>query len=70
MPPEHLSLHNALPGRVSAVRLEAGAGQAVVSIEVGSLHLLAEVTRDAVRRMNLATGHPVYALVKSVAVEV
>jgi molybdate transport system ATP-binding protein len=68
--PEGLSLHNALSGHVSAVHVDAAFEAAIVQLAVGGTRLLAEVTRDAVERLRLAVGTPVYALVKSVSIEV
>jgi molybdopterin-binding protein len=42
----------------------------VVQIAVGDLRLLAEVTHDAIRRLGIAVGIRLYALVKSVSIEV
>jgi molybdate transport system ATP-binding protein len=68
--PAGLSLHNALAGTVSAIHLEPARDEAVVQIAVGSLLLLAEVTRDAVDRLQLAPGRPIHALVKSMSIDV
>ena len=66
--PPGLSLHNALAATVSAVA-EADGDHVVVQLVVGSLLLLAEVTRDAIARLGIAIGTRVYALVKSVSIE-
>jgi ABC-type molybdate transport system ATPase subunit len=42
----------------------------VVQIAIGSLLLLAEVTRDAIGRLGIAVGLRVHALIKSVSIEV
>ena len=42
----------------------------MVDVAVGGLVLAAEVTRDAVRRLALAPGRPVHALVKAVSIDV
>ena len=68
--PEGLSLHNVLSGRVSALHTDTGIDHVIVQVAVGSVLVLAEVTRDAVDRLKLAVGTPVYALVKSVSLEV
>ena len=68
-PPAGLSLHNVLTGRVSAIQDESGGGH-VVQLQIGKLRLLAEVTQDAVHRLELAPDRPVHALIKSVSVEV
>jgi molybdate transport system ATP-binding protein len=69
-PPAGLSLHNVLTGTVSSIQDDAGSGQVVVQLQVGQLRLLAEVTRDAVNRLELVPGRPVHALIKSVSIEV
>ena len=42
----------------------------IVQVAVGRLLLLAQVTRDAVARLQLVVGMPVYALIKSVSIDV
>ncbi len=69
-PPEGLSLHNVLAGRVSALHTDPGIDNVIVQVAVGPLLLLAEVTKDAVDRLGLAAGTPVHALVKSVSIDV
>jgi molybdopterin-binding protein len=44
--------------------------QVVVQLAVGGLLLLAEVTRDAVARLQIAPGKRLYALIKSVSMRV
>ena len=68
--PEGLSLHNALPGTVSAITTDAAFHSVIVQLTVGRALLLAEVTRDAVERLPIAVGRPLYALVKSVSIGV
>ena len=68
--PDALSLHNILPGTVSAIHVDAGSDHAIVQVAVGRLLLLAQVTRDAIVRLNLVVGMPVYALIKSVSIDV
>ena len=69
-PPERVSLHNVLEGVVAAVAPDARGTVAVVQVAVGPTRILAEVTRDAVERLGIAEGCIVYALVKSVSLEV
>jgi molybdate transport system ATP-binding protein len=69
-PPDGLSLHNILAGTVSAVHPEPGFDNVIVQIAVGRVALLAEITRDAVQRLSIDVGRPIYALVKSVSVDV
>ena len=67
--PEGLSLHNVLSGTVSAIHEDPAFDHVMVQVTVGRVPLLAEVTRDAVARLQLAAGRPVHALVKSVSIE-
>ncbi len=72
VPPE-TSAQNVVPVRVRTVRLAAGDALAVVVLEPeagGDGVLLARVTRDSVRRLALAPGCPLLALVKSVSIVV
>ena len=41
----------------------------MVQVAVGGVLLLAEVTADAIARLSLAPGAPVYALIKSVSID-
>ncbi|MFN7977467.1 MAG: molybdenum ABC transporter ATP-binding protein [Vicinamibacterales bacterium] len=68
--PDGLSVQNVLTGAVRSVTLPAGHDAAMVDVAVGGLTIAAEVTRDAVQRLALAPGRPVYALVKAVSVDV
>jgi molybdate transport system ATP-binding protein len=67
-PPEGLSLHNVLPARVREVG--GGDDRPLVQLDAGEACLLAEVTRDAVARLELQPGREVFALIKSVAVDI
>ncbi len=67
--PAGLSLHNALAGVVSAVHPDADTGHVVVQVAIGGVHLLAEVTRDAVARLDVVEGRRLYALIKSVSLD-
>ena len=67
--PAGLSLHNVLSGTVSAVHANPSDNQVVVQLAVGRVLLLAEVTRDAIQRLGVAVGTELYALIKSVSVE-
>jgi molybdate transport system ATP-binding protein len=68
--PTGLSLHNVLPGVVTAVHADPAFEAVVVQLAVGKVVLLAEVTRDAVARMPIAVGQRLHALIKSVSIEV
>ncbi|MBM3490366.1 MAG: molybdenum ABC transporter ATP-binding protein [Alphaproteobacteria bacterium] len=66
--PQGLSLHNVLPATVAAIHAEAD-GMAQVQLAVGEGRLLALITTDAVARLALAPGRPVFALLKSMSVD-
>jgi molybdate transport system ATP-binding protein len=66
--PEKLSIRNVLAARI--LTIESGAGLGVeLLLDVDGEHLRARITRDALEELELATGQPVFALVKSVALE-
>ena len=69
-PPIGLSLHNVLPGIVSGVQGDAAAERVVVQLQVGGARLLAEVTHDAIANLGIVEGKPLYALIKSVSLQV
>ncbi len=64
--PEHLSLHNVLAGTVRQVTPLDDA-RVLVQIGVGRSIVLAEITRDAVERLQLRPDVTAFALVKSVS---
>jgi len=68
--PQGLSLHNVLSGRVTAVHSDGTHDHMIVQIEIGGSRLLAEVTRDAVTRLAITPGVRIFALIKSVSIEV
>ena len=68
--PTGLSLHNVLPGIVSAIHDDTSLDAVIVQMAVGRILLLAEVTRDAVSKLDIKVGEHVHALVKSVSIEV
>jgi molybdate transport system ATP-binding protein len=68
--PAGLSLHNALAGSVSAIHADPGVDLVVVQMAIGRVRLLAEVTRDAISRLQITVGTRLYALIKSVSVGV
>jgi molybdate transport system ATP-binding protein len=63
-----LSVHNQLEGRVSAIT-PVDDTTAAVYISIGNATLVAHVMEDALRRLSLCRDAPVFALVKSVAVD-
>jgi molybdate transport system ATP-binding protein len=68
--PAGLSLHNTLCGTVSALNVDPALDRVVVQIAVGGVRLLAEVTRDAIARLDISAGTRLYALIKSVSIDV
>lgn len=64
--PADISVLNVLQGRVVEVSAEDGPS-AGVSIEVGSVILLARITRHSVDRLKVRPGLVVYALIKAIS---
>jgi len=67
--PTGLSLHNVLSGTVSAIHADTAFDAVIVQLTVGRVLLLAEVTRDAVDKLDIKVGHRLHALIKSVSIE-
>jgi len=67
--PKGLSLHNALSGTVSAIHIDPAFDHVIVQVAVGEVLLLAEITRDAIATLAITVGMPVYALIKSVSID-
>ncbi|MBI1188175.1 MAG: molybdenum ABC transporter ATP-binding protein [Alphaproteobacteria bacterium] len=67
VPPQSISVRNITPARIVAIR-ERSDAQVLIALETDAGALMALVTRDAVRDLNLAPGREVFALVKAVAV--
>jgi molybdate transport system ATP-binding protein len=68
--PTGLSLHNVLAGIVSAIHHDTTLDAVIVQVTVGRMLLLAEVTRDAISKLQIKVGDHLHALVKSVSIEV
>ncbi len=68
--PEAISLHNIVAGTVADIVNDAARRSVMVRIALSQGALLARVTPDAVVRLNLSTGSPVLALIKSTSIEV
>ena len=68
--PTGLSLHNVLSGTVSAIHDDTALDAVIVQLTVGRILLLAEVTRDAISKLDIKVGDHLHALVKSVSIEV
>jgi molybdate transport system ATP-binding protein len=67
--PAGLSLHNVLTGTVTGVHVDAAFDAVVVQLAIGRAVLLAEVTRDAVGRLEIEVGRRLHALIKSVSID-
>ena len=65
--PEGLSALNTLPGRVTALHPEAGAG-VVVALDTTAGPLLSRITRRSANRLGLAPGTACHAVLKTVAI--
>ena len=66
--PSGLSMLNVLPATVRSVA--EGAGSSVdVQLDLGGTELIARVTRKSLAELGLAPGRPVFALIKSVAID-
>jgi len=66
--PRTLSAQNVLVGRVVEIAEETGP-YAEVKVDLGAGAIVARITRDSVRRLALAPGQTVYAVIKSVAID-
>ena len=66
--PRGLSIRNVLQARIVRVDVDEPA-HADVLLEIDGQHLRARITRDALEELKLAAGQPVFALIKSVALE-
>ena len=69
LPPQGLSIRNVLQARILGVE-PAEEILADVLLDVGGQHLRSSVTREAAEELGLAEGMTVYALIKSVAIDV
>ncbi|MBV9044538.1 MAG: molybdenum ABC transporter ATP-binding protein [Alphaproteobacteria bacterium] len=66
--PRGISANNILPTKVLAVA-ETGTAHADVQLACGATRLVARITRASSARLGLSTGKPVFAIVKSVTVD-
>ena len=64
--PEGLSVQNVLPCRLTALA-DRPNGRCLLQLNLGGATMLALLTADSARRLNLRAGQEVFALVKSVA---
>jgi molybdate transport system ATP-binding protein len=68
-PPQHLSIRTVLAGKVAAIEQEDGPLAAVTIDLTGHGHIVASLTRMAVDELGLTVGRPVFALIKTVALD-
>jgi molybdate transport system ATP-binding protein len=66
--PSGISANNVLRGTVAEVRSDAGA-YVDVRVACGGTPLIARITHRSLRRLGLAPGRPVYAVIKTVSVD-
>ncbi|MDE3114827.1 MAG: molybdenum ABC transporter ATP-binding protein [Pseudomonadota bacterium] len=66
--PKAISANNVLAARVAAVHAGPD-GEADVQLDCGGAKLVARITQASVKRLMLAEGTPVFAIVKSVTVD-
>jgi molybdate transport system ATP-binding protein len=67
-PPEDLSAQNVLPGKVAEIGPAFGP-IVDVRLDLNGALLIARVTRQTVDRLNLQPGRPVYAVIKTIALD-
>jgi len=68
-PPGRTSFRNVLAGRIAEIAEEPDTAYAETLIEIGPGRLRARITREAAAELGLAPGLPVWALIKSVALD-
>lgn len=66
--PQGISITNRLPGRITALLVRDGP-YLDVSVDVGGSLIRALVTQESAQRLNLQLGLPVWALIKTVAMD-
>jgi len=64
--PDHLSVRNALAGRITAIQADDETSD-LITIDIGGSRVMARITAAATAQLSLHTGMPVWALVKSVS---
>ncbi len=69
-PPDAISLHNIVPGKVRRIAADGMRRSVLVEIALPAGALLSRVTTDAIARLGLSQGAPVLALIKSTSIEV
>ena len=66
--PDDISAINVLAAVVTGVRIETGPF-AEVQVRIGSVPLIARITRHSAARLDLAPGQRLFAVIKSVAID-
>jgi molybdate transport system ATP-binding protein len=66
--PDGISALNVLAAEVTGVRLETGAF-AEVQVRIGTIPLVARITRQSAARLGIAPGRQLFAVIKSVAID-
>jgi molybdate transport system ATP-binding protein len=67
--PDALSIRNVLTARILEIELSGDSPFAEVLMDLGDAHLRARLTRASVDDLGLHRGQPVYALIKSIAID-
>lgn len=67
--PDGISIRNILDGKIAEIAEEANTAFAEVLVDIGGAHVRARLTRQSVGELSLAVGHPVFVLIKSVAID-
>jgi len=67
--PENLSIRNVLSARILEIELRSDSPFAEVLLDLGEAHLRARLTRASVEGLALHRGQPVFALIKSIAID-
>ncbi len=69
-PPENVSANNILPGIVRNLNEAADKTMAMAEVMVGDTLILSQLTPDSVQDLAIVPGKPVYAMFKSIGVQV
>ncbi len=67
--PEQLSIRNILSAEILEIESPATSPYAEVLLDLGGAHLRARLTRASVAELQLVPGQPVFALIKSIAID-
>jgi molybdate transport system ATP-binding protein len=67
--PDGISIRNVLNGTIAEIAEEPETAFAEVLVDLGGAHIRARLTRKSIADLSLAVGRPVFALIKSVAID-